>query len=168
MGDEMLRFNEGKPRVSIFPPIVHQCFIMSRTPYRDLAVAVSRVLEFGAKKYDLHNWKRSGSWHRCADSAVRHVLAIIEGEEIDPESNLPHLDHFSCNVCFLLEFESYQTGEDDRWKGYQKPNLVEHDDASPMEEAFLLFFAWLDGGNSCLLGSCLDALATHYKESQNA
>lgn len=60
------------------------------------------VLEYGAKKYARNNWRKlSPEPLAAADSMYRHIDALLQGEELDPESNLPHLGHIMCNVMFL-------------------------------------------------------------------
>lgn len=71
-----------------------------------LAVAgVVKVLSFGFKKY-----KQRGGWktvpeapRRYKDALYRHLQKIEEGELIDPESGLPHIDHVACNAMFLSQ-----------------------------------------------------------------
>ena len=80
-------------------------------------VDVAKVLGFGAKKYDVHNWRKGMQWSRMYDAALRHLTAFIEGEDTDPESGLPHLAHCSCCILFLATYEKLKLGTDDRWKG---------------------------------------------------
>lgn len=74
----------------------------------------ARVLEFGAKKYSKNNWKKGMEWTRLVDSALRHLTAWNEGEELDPESGLSHLAHAKCCLSFLIEYQTKGLGEDDR------------------------------------------------------
>lgn len=63
------------------------------------------VLEFGARKYAVDNWKKvPDAETRYVNAALRHVVAVIEGEEIDPESGLPHLAHAICSLMFARWF----------------------------------------------------------------
>jgi hypothetical protein len=70
---------------------------------------IVQVLEHGAKKYDIDNWKMvegaSGFNGRYANALLRHVIAYCSGEEKDPESGLSHLAHAGCNCLFLLWFD---------------------------------------------------------------
>lgn len=76
----------------------------------------AQVLTFGAKKYAADNWRQGMAWRRLIGAAMRHLQAFSDGEDIDPESGLPHLDHLACCVMFLSEFQKKKLGTDDRFK----------------------------------------------------
>ena len=74
-----------------------------------------RVLEYGAKKYDRHNWKKGQRVTELCDSAMRHAIALISGEENDSESGISHIGHIMCNVMFIKYNLSYlRNAYDDR------------------------------------------------------
>jgi hypothetical protein len=77
---------------------------------------VAEVLGFGAKKYAAHNWRKGISYSRLSDAAMRHLTAFNAGEDIDPESGLPHLHHASCCLMFLSNMAATRPDLDDRWK----------------------------------------------------
>jgi hypothetical protein len=65
---------------------------------------IIKVLEYGAKKYDVDNWKRVEPLEqKYMDALTRHYLAILNGEELDAESGLPHIDHLICNAMFVSQ-----------------------------------------------------------------
>ena len=78
-------------------------------------VAIAQVMAYGTRKYKPHNWRLGLSWGQTYSSLMRHLLAWNDGEEIDPESGLPHLAHAGCQLMFLLEYSQTGTGEDDRF-----------------------------------------------------
>ena len=88
------KFDDNKPMVSLVDP--------------DYTLGVARVLTFGATKYGKNNWKEATpeDIDRYKDALYRHWLAYLDGEEFDPESGLPHLDHISCNTMFLRYFDA--------------------------------------------------------------
>ncbi len=94
--NKAMRFNGGKPQLS---------YVLSTGP----AIAgVARVMEFGAKKYARDNWKKGLEPRSILDSMGRHIASYLDGEYIDPESGLPHIDHIACNALFL----GYHTNRD--------------------------------------------------------
>lgn len=81
-----LRFNEGKPKWTL----VH---------FNSL-VPLVRVLEYGAKKYAPYNWQKPMSRMDILDSMQRAMAKLIDGEENDEESGLPHIGHILANAMF--------------------------------------------------------------------
>lgn len=78
-------------------------------PWADCAA----VFDYGQKKYAAWNWAKGMSWSVPMACAVRHCLAILRGEENDPESGLPHRGHVACNLIMLAQFEiTYGAGDD--------------------------------------------------------
>jgi len=75
---------------------------------------VARVLTFGAKKYAAWNWVKAPAYGRYFAAVQRHLTAWQSGEDLDPETGLPHLHHALCSLMFLAELERLGTAEDDR------------------------------------------------------
>jgi hypothetical protein len=63
-----------------------------------------RVLTFGAKKYAAWNWSKGILYMRIFGAILRHLFAWVTGEDNDPETGLPHLDHAACELMFLQHF----------------------------------------------------------------
>lgn len=76
--------------------------------------AVATIMEFGAKKYKAHNWRKGMKWTRLASAALRHLTSWCNGENTDPESGRSHLWHAACCIAFLIVYEVQGLGEDDR------------------------------------------------------
>ena len=68
---------------------------------------VVKVLEFGAAKYAENNWQRvENGVKRYTSAALRHLFAWSGGQEMDPESGLPHIAHAACSLMFALHLAS--------------------------------------------------------------
>lgn len=65
-----------------------------------------RVLEFGAEKYGLDNWKKGLEKKEILESMMRHLTALMDGEENDKESGLHHIGHIMCNAMFYRYFDN--------------------------------------------------------------
>lgn len=77
---------------------------------------LAAVLTFGAKKYAPHNWRGGLSYSRLIAALLRHLFAILRGEYIDSESNLPHVDHVGCCWMFLSNMMKTRPDMDDLYK----------------------------------------------------
>lgn len=76
---------------------------------------LAKVLTFGADKYAAHNWRKGISYSRLLAAMLRHLGAIQRGEDIDPESGLPHIDHLGCCWMFLSNMTKTRADLDDRY-----------------------------------------------------
>lgn len=92
-----LRFNSGKPRWSL----VH---------YKSLEPMI-RVLEYGAEKYDDFNWAKGLVPREILECMQRHLAALMDGEELDKESQLYHIGHVMCNAMFYSYFTTTEEGK---------------------------------------------------------
>src|SRR3990167_10208167 len=84
------RFNQGKPKWSL----VH---------FKSLEPMI-QVLEFGAVKYSADNWKKGLDSKEILESMQRHLGALMDGQDTDPESKLHHIGHIMCNAMFYSYF----------------------------------------------------------------
>jgi len=77
---------------------------------------ISKVYGYGAEKYDAHNWRKGYPWSLSYDALQRHLNAFWSGQDIDPESGLPHLAHAAFHVNTLLTWsaDSHYNAKDDR------------------------------------------------------
>lgn len=97
-----VKHDQNKPRVDLLDPTALE--------------GLARVLAFGATKYAAHNWRGGISYSRLIGAALRHLFAIIRGEDVDPESGLPHVDHLGCCWMFLSNMMKTRPDLDDRYK----------------------------------------------------
>ena len=87
--DQLAKADKGKLELSLVNP--------------ELVKAVAEVRMYGTEKYgDSENWRKVKP-KRYVDALYRHLLAYIEGNEVDEESGLSHLSHMACNISFLLD-----------------------------------------------------------------
>lgn len=78
-------------------------------------LALGEVAGAGAEKYSTYNYLNGYPWSLNFNSAQRHLLAFWSGENLDPESGLPHLAHAAWHCLALLSFMNHNLGTDDRW-----------------------------------------------------
>jgi hypothetical protein len=90
---DSIKFDGGKTRVSLVDP--------------DYILGTAKILTFGADKYEAGSWKKlpPAQIYRYKDALMRHILAYLDGENIDPDSGESHLYHASCNLMFLSWFQ---------------------------------------------------------------
>jgi hypothetical protein len=75
----------------------------------------AQVLTYGAVKYSPHNWRHGLAWARVLGACMRHLTAFMDGEDLDEETGLPHIDHLACEVMFMQELYRTHKDMDDRW-----------------------------------------------------
>jgi hypothetical protein len=96
------KFDDEKPRIDLVDPLFLE--------------ELGMVLGFGARKYAANNWRKGLDVSRIIAAAYRHLGAINRGEDIDPESGLPHTGHLACCVMFLSWTLKKRPDCDDRYK----------------------------------------------------
>jgi len=80
-----------------------------------------KVWTFGAKKYDTFNWTKGITYLRILSAILRHSMALMAGQDLDPESGLHHAAHIRCCAAMLIEFHyTNRTELDDRYKREKK------------------------------------------------
>ena len=92
---QKIKDTAGKPRLSL------------ALQMRQSLTALTDIREYGLIKYpDAENYKKvpEDMW---LDALVRHLVAYINGEELDEESGKPHLAHALCNLVYLIELKRY-------------------------------------------------------------
>lgn len=97
-----VKFDDGKPRWDLLDS--------------EFLDGIAKVLEFGARKYAPHNWRGGISISRLLGAAGRHFGALLRGQDLDPESGLPHWAHLGCCIMFLSWMITHRKDLDDRYK----------------------------------------------------
>lgn len=97
---EGTKLDDGKLRTDLLPV--------------DAVKEVAKVLTLGAQKYADRNWEQGINYSRVYAAALRHMFAMWDRQDVDPESNLLHAAHAATNLLFLL--------------AYQLRNMTEFDD----------------------------------------
>ncbi len=104
------RFNNGKAQFS---------YILD---FGTSLEGLSKVMEFGAKKYSRGNWKKGLDPHQTIDSLMRHLIKYCDGHVLDlnedgeadkDHSGLPHVDHISFNALALATFGERDVKEEE-------------------------------------------------------
>lgn len=94
------KYDSQKPDFSLIDPFAQE--------------GLAKVLTFGKIKYGAYNWLKGIAYSRLIAATERHLNAIKKGEDTDPESGLPHVDHIACNIMFLSRFMKTNPQMDDR------------------------------------------------------
>lgn len=160
---EMLRYNTGKPRLSLLPT----SFVLLLKPTRLTALAhdTARVMDYGATKYAMNNWRSAGPWLKVLDSGLRHLDKLMNTYElVDEESGIHHAGHLGCNLAFLLEFIREGDGTDDRYVTKIRTPIGS---ATGLEAVHLDLMDWKDGGSNGSLEGAIIGLA-QWHEKGNA
>lgn len=98
-----MKYDDEKVRMELLPPVSLE--------------RIAEVFTYGAVKYDDWNWANSMKASRLYGALMRHMNAWYQGENLDPESGLPHLAHAGCCIMMLLDsMELHGSVVDDRPK----------------------------------------------------
>lgn len=76
---------------------------------------VAELYGKGAEKYDDWNWRKGYDWSLSYAAMMRHAWLFWGGEDIDPETGLPHLTSVVFHALTLLTFMTEQRQFDDRY-----------------------------------------------------
>lgn len=102
-----LTYDDQKPPLAMLPP--------------EGMRAVARAQAYGHRKYgSFHNFRKGLEASRLANCIVRHVMAWMDGEDLDPESGEHHLAHAATRAMFALQNIKDGTLIDDRYKKSEK------------------------------------------------
>lgn len=106
------KYDKGKLRFSLLPA--------------QAVWGIIEVLEYGSAKYEDHNWLYvPDPCTRYSDAMLRHMAAMERGDQLDPESNLPHAWHMCCSAIMLGWHVMNNPGAWLQWKKRQSGLGVE-------------------------------------------
>jgi hypothetical protein len=90
-----------KPQLQLIPPALN--------------TETAKALECGAAKYGPWNWRDNRVEIMTYLGAMRrHIDAVIEGQDIDPESGAHHLGHVAAGCGIVLDARQHGTLIDNR------------------------------------------------------
>ena len=90
-----------KPQLQLIPPALNE--------------EVAKALFCGSVKYGPWNWREHEVQIMTYLGAMRrHIDAVIEGEDIDPESGAHHLGHIAAGCGIILDARRHGTLVDNR------------------------------------------------------
>lgn len=95
-----LRYNNGKTKWSLMD--------------FDTLEGALKVFEFGTEKYGVDNWKKGLKTTEICESLMRHLVSYLNCDDIDKETNLPHVDHILCNAIMLAYTNKFNKEFDTR------------------------------------------------------
>jgi len=99
--DVGIKHDTGKARYDLFP--------------WDLMEGVVAVYTHGAAEYDDNNWRKGFAWGRIIGAVFRHLVAWINGTDLDLKTGLHNLDQAIWNLFCLRGMQAEGSGTDDRW-----------------------------------------------------
>lgn len=96
-----VKYDQGKPDYSLIT--------------RAMVEPMIRALMYGEKKYARGNFRNGFTNTRLAAAAMRHIMAYLDREDLDPESGVSHLGHAMAALGMLLDNEATGTSTDGRY-----------------------------------------------------
>ena len=91
----------AKPQLQLVPPVIN--------------TAMAAALKIGADKYGPWNWREDKVEIMTYLGAMRrHIDAVLEGEDLDPESGAHHLGHVAAGCAIVLDALAHGTLVDNR------------------------------------------------------
>lgn len=103
---------EGRASLYLIPPVA--------------LVEVSKAMADGAKKYGPYNWRESGVRATTyLSGALRHILALIDGEDCARDSGVHHAAHAMAGLAIYLDAVAIGKLNDDRPSPGAAPALME-------------------------------------------
>lgn len=84
----------SKPQLQLLPPVFNR--------------ETAKALALGGAKYGPWNWRKNHVELMTYLGAMkRHIDAVLDGEDVDPESGAHHLGHVAAGCAIVLDAGSY-------------------------------------------------------------
>lgn len=77
---------------------------------------LARLYGKGAEKYAAHNWRLGYDWSKSYAAAQRHMNAFWAGEDVDPETQVPHVINAAFHMFALATYITEHPEFDDRFE----------------------------------------------------
>lgn len=94
---KLREYKEKAKRFNLNKPKWHLVHMKSLEP-------LVRVMEFGADKYGPKDWMKGLDRETILDCLMRHLIALMDGEEVDSESLQHHIGHIMANAMMYSYF----------------------------------------------------------------
>lgn len=105
--------DNGKLRIDLIPPEAIQALARIYT-YGANGIPASDQFPGKAEPYAERNWEKGMDWGRVFAALNRHLWAFWLGEDLDPESGFPHIEHTLWNAAALVTYRLRKIGTDTR------------------------------------------------------
>lgn len=98
-----IKHDDGKPQFTCLPT--------------KALFELGKVSALGANKYGMHNYRKGIKVSRLLDAAMRHLLAAMQREELDPVDGNNHLASVAWNALVAFQMIQEHPELDDRYNG---------------------------------------------------
>lgn len=100
--DEVKPAAPGKPSISLIP--------------REAILEMAKAFDYGTGKHGRYAFRDGVEFSKLLDAAMRHLLAMTDGEDVDEESGALHAACAMSNLSMLVYMIRNKPKFDDRWK----------------------------------------------------
>jgi hypothetical protein len=112
-------FDEHKNDPRLVPTNPKDALGVAKVPLHCVSCAVQMEVGLammeGGRKYGTHNYREKGVRASVYyDAAMRHIMSYWEGEDIDPDSGLPHIIKAIATLTVLRDGQLMENVVDDR------------------------------------------------------
>jgi hypothetical protein len=90
-----------------------------------IILEMAEVFRLSAPEYGPFNWRTAEVVRSIyLDATMRHLIAMMAGQDIDPKSKQPHRAHIAANMAILADAEHLDKLIDDRGPPGPEPELI--------------------------------------------